>query len=49
MCRYPKIWYTKEGKELTERLWEETMEEFNFVGASKILADLRESSTGGIQ
>ncbi|KAL6882327.1 hypothetical protein HDV57DRAFT_496157 [Trichoderma longibrachiatum] len=46
---YPKIWYTKEGKELTERLWEETMEEFNFVGASKILADLRESSTGGIQ
>ncbi|PTB63069.1 NAD(P)-binding protein [Trichoderma citrinoviride] len=43
---FPKIWYTPEGKKLTERLWEETMEELSFVGASKIMSDLRQSWTG---
>ncbi|KAL7908205.1 hypothetical protein GGI35DRAFT_469946 [Trichoderma velutinum] len=28
---YPKLWYTPEGQELKERLWEETMEELNFL------------------
>ncbi|UKZ78449.1 hypothetical protein TrVFT333_006189 [Trichoderma virens FT-333] len=40
---YPKIWYTPEGQQLRERLWEETMEELNFVGASKIVNDLKRS------
>ncbi|KAJ4859724.1 short chain dehydrogenase domain-containing protein [Trichoderma breve] len=38
---YPKLWYTPEGQELKKRLWEETMEELNFVGASKIVNDLK--------
>ncbi|KAF3073956.1 Short chain dehydrogenase yanD [Trichoderma lentiforme] len=38
---YPKLWYTPEGQELKERLWEETMEELNFVGAAKIMNDLK--------
>ncbi|KAI1470386.1 putative short-chain dehydrogenase/reductase family protein [Daldinia caldariorum] len=38
---YPLIWYGAEGKVLNERLWEETMQELNFVGASKILEDLK--------
>ncbi|OTB10572.1 hypothetical protein K445DRAFT_341462 [Daldinia sp. EC12] len=38
---YPSIWYAAEGKEFNERLWEETMQELNFVGASKILADMK--------
>ncbi|KAK4077746.1 uncharacterized protein Triagg1_3440 [Trichoderma aggressivum f. europaeum] len=38
---YPKLWYTPEGQELEERLWEETMEELHFVGASKIVNDLK--------
>ncbi|EGR47105.1 uncharacterized protein TRIREDRAFT_109357 [Trichoderma reesei QM6a] len=46
---YPKVWYTPQGRSFTERLWEETMEELSFVGASKILGDLRQSSTGSMQ
>ncbi|KAM0246499.1 hypothetical protein ACHAQJ_010181 [Trichoderma viride] len=38
---YPKLWYSPEGQELKERLWEETMEELNFVGASRIVGDLK--------
>ncbi|KAI0879966.1 NAD(P)-binding protein [Annulohypoxylon maeteangense] len=38
---YPPIWYTAEGKEFGERLWEETMQELNFAGASKIIEDMR--------
>jgi len=38
---YPEIWYTEDGKKVSERLWEETMEEFNFAGASKILDGLK--------
>ncbi|KAI0844101.1 putative short-chain dehydrogenase/reductase family protein [Daldinia vernicosa] len=38
---YPLIWYGAEGKELGERLWEETMQELNFVGASKIIEDMK--------
>ncbi|KAF3017200.1 hypothetical protein E8E14_012588 [Neopestalotiopsis sp. 37M] len=37
---YPEIWYTPEGKELTKRLWEETMEELHFSRASSILTSL---------
>lgn len=43
MRRYPKLCYTPEGRDLKKRLWEETMEELNFVGASKIMADLKKS------
>ncbi|KAI1377708.1 NAD(P)-binding protein [Hypoxylon crocopeplum] len=38
---YPKVWYTPEGREVRERLWEETMEELNFAGASKIVTSLK--------
>ncbi|ROT38905.1 NAD(P)-binding protein [Sodiomyces alkalinus F11] len=37
---YPLVWYTEEGREFDEKLWEETMEELNFAGASKIVADM---------
>lgn len=40
MNRFPLLWYTEEGKEFSEKLWEETMEELNFAGASKIVADM---------
>ncbi|KAI0133783.1 hypothetical protein BJ170DRAFT_607441 [Xylariales sp. AK1849] len=39
---YPSILYTKHGQEIKERLWEETMEELNFAGASKIVQDMRQ-------
>jgi hypothetical protein len=38
---YPSIMYAKEGQGIKERLWEETMEELNFAGASKIVQDMR--------
>ncbi|KAI8957360.1 NAD(P)-binding protein [Daldinia sp. FL1419] len=38
---YPKVMYTKEGQEIRERLWEETMEEFNFVSASRIVEEMK--------
>ncbi|ETS83869.1 hypothetical protein PFICI_05745 [Pestalotiopsis fici W106-1] len=38
---FPEMWYTPEGQEYSSRLWDETMEEFKFAGASKILDDLR--------
>lgn len=40
---YAAIWYTDAGRTLDKRLWEETMEELNFVGASKILEGLKTS------
>ncbi|ORY71064.1 uncharacterized protein BCR38DRAFT_415837 [Pseudomassariella vexata] len=40
---YPAVWYTTEGQELAARLWEETMEELKFVGASKIVEDMKRS------
>ena len=39
--RYPPMVYTKDGQEIKERLWEETMEELNFAGASKIVQDMQ--------
>jgi hypothetical protein len=33
--------YTAEGQQLADRLWEETLEEFNFIGASKLINDLK--------
>ncbi|KAJ2985250.1 hypothetical protein NUW58_g5637 [Xylaria curta] len=38
---YPGILYTSEGAELRERLWEETMEELNFAGASNIIQRMK--------
>ncbi|KAI2470174.1 NAD(P)-binding protein [Annulohypoxylon bovei var. microspora] len=35
------LFYTKEGQVLRERIWEETMEELNFAGASKIVQDMK--------
>ncbi|KAI5854490.1 putative short-chain dehydrogenase/reductase family protein [Durotheca rogersii] len=40
---YPQFWYTAEGKEFGEKLWEETMEELNFAGASKVIQDMSAS------
>ncbi|CAJ2505848.1 Uu.00g132420.m01.CDS01 [Anthostomella pinea] len=39
---YPKVLYTAEGDKIKERLWEETMEELNFAGASKTVQDLKQ-------
>jgi hypothetical protein len=33
--------YTAEGHIVKERLWEETLEELNFAGASKIIQDMK--------
>ncbi|KAI1429706.1 retinol dehydrogenase 12 [Xylaria sp. FL1777] len=38
---YPEILYTQIGAQLRERLWEETMEELNFAGASDIIQKLK--------
>ncbi|TGJ88551.1 hypothetical protein E0Z10_g162 [Xylaria hypoxylon] len=38
---YPQILYTQVGAQIRERLWEETMEEFNFAGASDIIQRLK--------
>ncbi|KAL7944099.1 NAD(P)-binding protein [Trichoderma barbatum] len=40
---YPKLCYTPVGRDLKERLWDETMEELNFVRASIIVSDLKKS------
>ncbi|KAK7978116.1 hypothetical protein PG996_004161 [Apiospora saccharicola] len=37
----PEVWYKPEGRELTDRIWEETVEEFNFVGLSSTLEGLK--------
>ncbi|KAI3400375.1 hypothetical protein diail_3392 [Diaporthe ilicicola] len=42
---YPSMYYTAEGKEMRNRLWEETMEELNFVGASGIVSKLAHSKS----
>ncbi|KAK8039618.1 hypothetical protein PG993_008029 [Apiospora rasikravindrae] len=39
----PEVWYKPEGRELTDRIWEETVEEFNFAGLSSILEGLKKS------
>ncbi|KAI8952972.1 retinol dehydrogenase 12 [Xylaria longipes] len=38
---YPEILYTEEGARVRERLWEETMEELNFAGASDIIKGMK--------
>ncbi|KAI0453003.1 retinol dehydrogenase 12 [Xylaria acuta] len=38
---YPEILYTEEGARVRERLWEETMEELNFAGASDIIKKMK--------
>ncbi|KAF9771641.1 hypothetical protein IL306_010697 [Fusarium sp. DS 682] len=37
---FPMIWYSPSGKELSERLWDEMMHEFQFARASKIVQDM---------
>lgn len=32
--------YTEEGKQATERLWEETLREFEFVKAKEVVASV---------
>jgi NAD(P)-dependent dehydrogenase (short-subunit alcohol dehydrogenase family) len=41
---YPACWYTDEGRDFSNRLWEETMEELNFADASAIVRGLEPSS-----
>ncbi|KAI1760097.1 NAD(P)-binding protein [Hypoxylon sp. FL1150] len=38
---YPTILYTKEGREVEDRIWEETMEELNFASASKVVQGMK--------
>lgn len=40
-CRYPPILYTRDGEDIKERLWQETMEELSFAGAAKIVEEMR--------
>lgn len=37
---YPAVYYTAEGKEMMNRLWEETMEELRLTGAILVIAEL---------
>lgn len=36
--------YSPDGKEVTERLWNETLDELDFAGVRNILASLRGAS-----
>ncbi|KAF2180361.1 NAD(P)-binding protein [Zopfia rhizophila CBS 207.26] len=38
---YPKIVYTTLGKEIEEKLWKETLNEFEFVGAASIIEGMK--------
>ncbi|KAK0261969.1 hypothetical protein LTR35_017768 [Friedmanniomyces endolithicus] len=38
---FPSLMYTPEGKQTTERLWEETLEELDFAGVRSIANSLR--------
>ncbi|KAI0201616.1 retinol dehydrogenase 12 [Astrocystis sublimbata] len=38
---YPEILYAEESARIRERLWEETMEELNFAGASSIIEKMK--------
>ncbi|KAI0168922.1 NAD(P)-binding protein [Hypoxylon sp. FL1284] len=38
---YPPIMYTKEGEDVAEKIWEETLEELNFAGASRIVQGMK--------
>lgn len=42
---FPALYYTAEGAAMRERLWEETMEELNFAGASGIVSKLAQSKS----
>ncbi|KAF5602433.1 short-chain dehydrogenase reductase family [Fusarium subglutinans] len=44
---YPDIWYKSPGKDLRERLWQETIREFEPFGVSKIIEDMK-CGRGGI-
>jgi hypothetical protein len=35
------LWYTVEGHDYAQRLWKETMEELNFVGAESIIDGMK--------
>jgi len=39
---YPKIWYTAEGPEFSNQLWEETLKEFEFSRVGDILKMMKE-------
>ncbi|KAI0405159.1 retinol dehydrogenase 12 [Xylaria palmicola] len=45
---YPEILYTEEGLRARERLWEETMEELNFAGASDIILQMKQKVTASV-
>ncbi|KAI1772155.1 NAD(P)-binding protein [Hypoxylon cercidicola] len=38
---FPTILYTKQGQDVGDRIWEETMEELNFAGASKVVQGMK--------
>lgn len=40
-CRFSGMLYTPEGKVITERVWNETMDELDFVGVRHILDSMR--------
>jgi hypothetical protein len=44
MSRYPSFYYTSEGKEVRERLWEETIKELNCAGALGLVENLKGSA-----
>lgn len=44
VIRYPKYWFSAEGQKARDSLWEETLEELNFAGASKIIHDMQKAT-----
>jgi hypothetical protein len=39
--RFAAMLHTAEGKQVMERLWEETLEEFSFAGVREILNSMK--------
>ncbi|KAI0899058.1 NAD(P)-binding protein [Annulohypoxylon nitens] len=38
---FPSVFYTSEGQDWRERIWQETLEELSFSGASRIIQDMK--------
>lgn len=43
ICRFASSLYTPEGKKITERLWEETLGEFDSAGVRGILESMKQA------
>lgn len=48
MLRFATITYGLEGKEVRERLWKETVEEFKFADVESIMSVMKASKDGKV-